>query len=313
MTHDHHAHDPLDHAHETRHVHAPAHFGKAFVVGAMLNIGFVVIEVFYGLLSHSVALLADAGHNLGDVLGLLVAWTASVLAKRAPSHRFTYGLRGSSILAALFNAIFLLLVVGAISLEAIQRLGTPAPISGQTMIVVALVGIVVNGVTAWLFASGRKNDLNVRGIFLHMLSDALVSVGVVVAGVMILITGWQWLDPVTSIVINGIIVLGTWGLLRDSVGMSMAAVPAQINPAQVRAFLEGQAEVMGLHDLHIWPMSTTESALTCHLVMPKGHPGDRFLHGLSEELLARFHIHHTTVQIEVDHDIACALAPDDVV
>ncbi len=225
----------------------------------------------------------------------------------------TYGLRGSSILAALFNAIFLLLVVGAISLEAIQRLGTPAPISGQTMIVVALVGIVVNGVTAWLFASGRKNDLNVRGIFLHMLSDALVSVGVVVAGVMILITGWQWLDPVTSIVINGIIVLGTWGLLRDSVGMSMAAVPAQINPAQVRAFLEGQAEVMGLHDLHIWPMSTTESALTCHLVMPKGHPGDRFLHGLSEELLARFHIHHTTVQIEVDHDIACALAPDDVV
>ena len=279
----------------------------------MLNIGFVVIEVFYGLLSHSVALLADAGHNLGDVLGLLVAWTASVLAKRAPSHRFTYGLRGSSILAALFNAIFLLLVVGAISLEAIQRLGTPAPISGQTMIVVALVGIVVNGVTAWLFASGRKNDLNVRGIFLHMLSDALVSVGVVVAGVMILITGWQWLDPVTSIVINGIIVLGTWGLLRDSVGMSMAAVPAQINPAQVRAFLEGQAEVMGLHDLHIWPMSTTESALTCHLVMPKGHPGDRFLHGLSEELLARFHIHHTTVQIEVDHDIACALAPDDVV
>jgi cobalt-zinc-cadmium efflux system protein len=273
----------------------------------------VIIEVVYGFLGNSVALLADAGHNLGDVLGLLVAWTASVLVNRAPSARFTYGLRGSSILAALFNAIFLLLTVGAISWEAIQRFSNPEPVSGKTVMIVAAVGIIINGITAWLFASGRKGDLNVRGALAHMAADAFVSAGVVVAGLVILLTGWLWLDPLVSLAINAVIVWGTWGLLRDSVGMSMAAVPIQIDPAEVRRFIEGRAGVASLHDLHVWPMSTTEIALTCHLVIPAGHPGDAFIHGLFEELASRFKINHATVQIEVDQHLACALAPDDVV
>jgi cobalt-zinc-cadmium efflux system protein len=320
--HDHHDddHDHDDgHGHHhvhgagTGHVHAPASYGKAFAIGVTLNIAYVIIEALYGFLGNSVALLADAGHNLGDVLGLLVAWTAMVLVKRAPSARFTYGLRGSSILAALFNAVFLLLTVGAISWEAIQRLGNPEPVSGATVMIVAAVGIVVNGVTAWLFASGRKGDLNVRGAFLHMAADALVSVGVVAAGLVILLTGWLWLDPIVSLAINAVIVWGTWGLLRDSVGMSMAAVPPQIDPAAVRSLLEKCPDVASLHDLHVGPMSTTEIALTCHLVMPGGHPGDAFIHGLAEELAIRFKINHATVQIEVDQHLACALAPDDVV
>jgi cobalt-zinc-cadmium efflux system protein len=316
--HDDHDHDDRHgdhhgHSHGAGHVHAPASYGKAFAIGVTLNIAYVIIEALYGFLSNSVALLADAGHNLGDVLGLLVAWVAMVLVKRAPSARFTYGLRGSSILAALFNAVFLLLTVGAISWEAIQRLGSPEPVSGATVMIVAAVGIVVNGVTAWLFASGRKGDLNVRGAFLHMAADALVSVGVVVAGLVILLTGWLWLDPIVSLAINAVIVWGTWGLLRDSVGMSMAAVPPQIDPAAVRSLLEKCPDVASMHDLHIWPMSTTEIALTCHLVMPGGHPGDAFIHGLAEQLAVRFKINHATVQIEVDQHLACALAPDDVV
>ena len=311
-THDHDTHDH-DHSHGGGHVHAPANFGRAFAIGIVLNTGFVIIEFIYGLLSNSVALLADAGHNLGDVLGLLVAWTASVLVKRAPSARFTYGLRGSSILAALFNAIFLLLTVGAITWEAIQRLGNPEPVAEKTVMIVAAIGILVNGLTAWLFSSGSKGDINLRGAFLHMASDALVSAGVVAAGLVILLTGWLWLDPVLSLVINLIIVIGTWGLLRDSVGMSMAAVPAQIDPVQVRNFLEQRAGVASLHDLHIWPMSTTEIALTCHLVMPAGHPGDAFLHEVCAELTTRFKIAHPTIQIEIDPNLACALAPESVV
>ena len=317
--HDDHDHDhDHDHGHQhghshMGHVHAPTSFGEAFAIGIVLNVTYVIIEAAYGFISNSVALLADAGHNLGDVLGLVVAWIATVLVKRAPSARFTYGLRGSSILAALFNAVFLLLTVGAISWEAIQRLSNPEPVAGATVMVVAAIGILVNGVTAWLFASGRKGDLNVRGAFLHMASDALVSVGVVVAGHVILLTGWLWLDPLVSLAINAVIVWGTWGLLRDSVGMSMAAVPPQIDPAEVRSLLERSPDVASLHDLHIWPMSTTEIALTCHLVMPRGHPGDAFIHGLAEELALRFKINHATVQIEVDQHLACALAPDDVV
>jgi cobalt-zinc-cadmium efflux system protein len=310
--HDDHDHDH-GHSHGSGHVHAPANFGKAFAIGVTLNIGYVVIEALYGFLSNSVALLADAGHNLGDVLGLLVAWIAMVLVKRAPSARFTYGLRGSSILAALFNAVFLLLIVGAISWEAIQRFGSPEPVAGATVMIVAAIGIVVNGITAWLFASGRKHDLNVRGAFLHMAADALVSVGVVIAGLVIMLTGWLWLDPLVSLVINAVIVWGTWGLLRESVGMSMAAVPAHIDPAEVRSVLERRPDVVSLHDLHIWPMSTTEIALTAHLVMPGGHPGDAFIHGLAEELAIRFRINHSTLQIECDQHLACALAPDDVV
>jgi cobalt-zinc-cadmium efflux system protein len=313
--HDHHDHDHGEHGHShgAGHVHAPASFGRAFAIGVALNAGFVIVEGVYGVLGNSVALFADAGHNLGDVLGLLVAWVASVLVKRAPSARFTYGLRGSSILAALFNAIFLLLTIGGISWEAIQRLGHPEAVSGKTVMIVAALGIVVNGVTAWLFAAGRKGDLNLRGAFAHMAADALVSVGVVVAGLVILLTGWLWLDPLVSLVINAVIVWGTWGLLSDSVEMSMAAVPEQIDPADVRRFIESRNGVASLHDLHVWPMSTTEIALTCHLVMPAGHPGDAFIHELCEGLGARFKINHTTVQIEVEPHLPCALAPDDVV
>ena len=315
MSHDHsgHAHDDDPHDKSHAHVHAPHNFGRAFAIGIALNLGFVVIEAVYGLMSNSVALLADAGHNLGDVLGLGVAWLASVLASRAPTARFTYGMRGSSILAALFNAVFLLVVVGGLSWEALRRLGSPEPVAGKTMVAVAAVGIVVNAVTAWLFASGRKQDLNLRGAFLHMASDALVSIGVVAAGLAILLTGWLWLDPLVSLVINGVIVWSTWGLLRDSLGMSMAAVPAEIDPAAVRQFLVSRTGVVAVHDLHIWSMSTTENALTCHLVMPGGHPGDAFLHELARDFARRFRIVHTTVQIEVDPHMACALAPDEVV
>ena len=303
-SHDHSGHD---------HAHAPADFGAAFAIGIALNVGFVAIEAAYGLIAGSVALLSDAGHNLGDVLGLSAAWLASRLVQRAPSARFTYGLRGSSILAALFNAVFLLLTVGAISWEAILRLADPAPVAGNVVMVVAAIGIVVNGVTAWLFASGQKDDINLRGAFLHMASDALVSAGVVASGFVILATGWLWLDPLTSLAVNVVIVWGTWGLLRNSLGMSMAAVPAGVDPAKLRAFLAARPGVSAVHDLHVWPISTTETALTCHLVMPAGHPGDAFLHDLAAELARRFRIGHSTLQIETDPELACALAPDEVV
>jgi cobalt-zinc-cadmium efflux system protein len=300
-----------DHGHDG-HGHRPASFGKAFAIGVALNLGFVVVEVVYGILSNSVALLSDAGHNLGDVLALAAAWVASALAMRAPTARFTYGLRGSSILAALFNAMLLLVTVGAISWEAVRRLAAPAPVAGKVVMIVAAIGIVVNGVTAWLFASGRR-DINLRGAFVHMASDALVSAGVVVVGFAILLTGWFWLDPLVSLAVNAVIVWATWGLLRDSLGMSMAAAPPHIDPGEVRTFLAARPGVEGVHDLHIWPISTTEVALTCHLVMPGGHPGDEFLHRLSKELAKRFQISHPTAQIETDPDMACALAPDDVV
>ncbi len=301
-----------DHAHGGGDGHAPARFGRAFAIGVALNLGFVIVEAIYGVLSNSVALLADAGHNASDVLALAVAWLASELIKRPPTARFTYGLRGSSILAALFNAMFLMMTVGAISWEAIRRLGAPEPVAGKTVMVVAAIGIVVNGVTAWMFAGG-KGDINLRAAFVHMASDAVVAAGVVVAGLAILLTGWIWLDPVVSLAVNAVIVIGTWGLLRDSLGMAMAAAPSDIDPVEVRAFLAGRAGVESVHDLHIWAMSTAEVALTCHLVMPEGHPGDAFLHQLAEDLAKRFRIAHSTVQIEVDPDAACALAPDEVV
>ena len=314
---DHGSHDHSEgcsgHSHGHGHVHAPASFGPAFAIGIGLNVAFVVIEAVYGFLSNSMALLADAGHNLSDVLGLAVAWLASELVKRTPTPRFSYGLRSSSILAALFNAVFLLITVGAISLEAIQRLGAPEPVAGRTVMIVAAIGIAINGVTAWLFASGGKTDINLRGAFLHMASDALVSAGVVLVGLLILLTGWLWLDPVVSLAINAVIVWGTWGLLRESLSMSMAAAPAHIDPDKVRAFLGKRAGVSALHDLHIWPISTTEIALTCHLVMPGGHPGDSFLHDLSADLARAFKINHATFQIEIHPELACALAPEDVV
>ena len=289
------------------HHHAPGSFGAAFAVGALLNGGFVAAEAVYGVLGHSMALLADAGHNLGDVLGLLAAWSAAVLSRRKPSARFTYGLGSTSVLAALGNAVVLLVVTGAVTAEAVRRLLHPAPAAGFVVMGVAAAGIAVNGLTAGLFASGRKGDLNVRGAFLHMLSDALVAAGVVVAGVVILVTGWTWLDPAASLLISAVIVWGAWSLLREALGMALAAVPAGIEPAEVRAHLLGQDGVVGLHDLHIWAMSTTETALTVHLLMPRGHPGDAALNAICDDLARRFRIGHATLQVETDSGTVCRL------
>ena len=274
----------------------------------MLNVGFVAVEAFYGLLSNSVALLADAGHNLSDVLGLLLAWGAATLSKREPSAQFTFGLRRSSILSALFNAVFLLVAIGAIAFEAVQRLGDPRPVSGGTVMAVASVGIVINGVTAWLFARGRKHDLNIRGAYLHMAADAAVSAGVVLSGLLIIQTGWLWLDPVTSLIIVAVILVGTWGLLRRSVNMALDRVPEHIPPADVIHALQELPGVTRVHDLHIWSLSTTEVALTCHLVMPAGCPGDAFLRSVSGLLHDRFAIGHSTIQVERDYIEQCTPA-----
>jgi cobalt-zinc-cadmium efflux system protein len=252
--------------------------------------------------------VADAGHNLSDVLGLVVAWVATLLARRPPSERYTYGLSGSSILAALFNAMFLLLAVGAIGWEAVLRLLDPKPVAAPTVMIVAAIGIAVNGITAALFAAGRHGDLNIRGAFLHMAADAAISAGVVVAGLLIWLTGWLWLDPVMSLIIVVVIVWGTWGLLRESIAMSLNAVPSHIDLDAVRRFLQTQNGVAALHDLHVWPMSTTEFALTVHLVMPGGHPDDAFLARICEELAAHHGIGHATVQIETDPQTPCMLA-----
>lgn len=309
----HDAHDAHDAREQPGHVHAAPDFGPAFAIGIALNVGFVVVEVVYGLLAHSVALVADAGHNLGDVLGLVMAWVASVLARRIPSGSHTYGLRRGTILAALANAMLLLVAVGAIAVEGVRRLIEPAPVAGVTVMVVAAMGIAVNGITAWLFASGRKGDINLRAAFLHMAYDALVSVGVVVAGGLILLTGWTQLDALVSLAVAVVILVGTWGLLRESVGMSLDAVPSGIKSEEVRDFLRRWPGVKSVHDLHIWPMSTTETALTCHCLMPRGHPGDAALLDLAQELHEHFGISHPTIQIELDERTSCALAPDHVV
>jgi cobalt-zinc-cadmium efflux system protein len=280
------------------HSHAPSDFGNAFLIGIVLNTAFVVIEATYGWLSGSMALIADAGHNLSDVLALMLAWAASVAAKRPPTDRFTYGYKSSTILAALANAALLLIAVGAILYETIARMAEPAPVEGMTMVVVAGIGIAINTGTALLFLRGRENDLNIRGAFLHMAADALVSLGVVIAGVAILWTGAVWIDPAVSLLIVLVIAWGTWGLLKDSVKMSLLAVPRGISESAVRGYLTGLPGVEAVHDLHIWPMSTTETALTAHLVMPSGHPGDPFLLELAHELEHRHRIGHPTIQIE---------------
>jgi len=294
------------------HSHAPASFGSAFAIGIALNLGFVVVEVVYGVLAHSLALVADAGHNMGDVLGLLLAWVATFLARTAPTERRTYGLRSSSILAALFNAIFLLITVGAIAWEAIRRFGDPTVVQGRTVIWVAIVGIVINTVTALMFMSGRKRDLNIRAAFMHMAADAGVSLGVVVAGLVILATGWLWVDPVISLAIAAVITWGTWGLLRDSVNLALHAVPQGIEVAKVRQYLSSLPHVTEVHDLHIWPMSTTETALTAHLVRDTDDCDCALLDQASEDLNRKFEIQHATLQFEtVDH--RCHLAPDEKV
>jgi len=289
-----HGHDHHGHSHAP-----PADFSTAFIIGIVLNLGFVAIEAVYGFHANSVALLADAGHNLSDVAGLAAAWGATALAKRAASERFTYGMRSSSILAALFNAVLLLVAVGAIALEAIRRLGDPQPVGGVTVMAVAAAGIAVNGVTAWLFARGRKGDINVRAAFAHMMSDALVSAGVVVAGFVILETGWTWLDPIVSLVIAAAIIWGTWGLLRDSMTLALQGVPPGVELDAVRSRLAALPGVEQTHHVHIWPVSTTETALTAHLLCPAGHPGDAFLCAAAHMLEHDFGIGHATFQIEL--------------
>ena len=301
------------HTHDHAHAHAPGNFGAAFAIGIALNMAFVIVGAAFGIIGHSMALLADAGHNLGDVLGLVVAWIASVLVHRAPSQRFTYGVRGTSILAALFNAVFLLVATGAIALEAIRRFFEPEPVAGNIVMFVAAIGILINVFTALLFLRGRKTDLNIRGAFLHMASDAAVSVGVVIAGAAIVLTGRHWIDPAASLAISVVIVAGTWGLLRDSLSMSLNAVPPHVDAGAVRDYLGSVTGVCAVHDLHIWAMSTTETALTCHLVIPGGHPGDDALHAISRQLSRRFGIPHATIQVETSVTDDCALAPANIV
>ncbi|TNE31055.1 MAG: cation transporter [Alphaproteobacteria bacterium] len=301
-----------DHAHgygghARNHSHAPADFGRAFAIGAVLNSAFVIVEAVYGFLSGSMALIADAGHNLSDVLALLLAWGASVAAKRPASTGFTYGYKSSTILAAFANALLLAVTVGAILFETLHRMVEPAPVQGMTMVLVAGIGILINTATALLFMRGRKHDLNIRGAFLHMAADALVSLGVVLAGLAIIYTGAMWIDPVTSLIIVAAIAWGTWGLARDSIKLGLNAVPDGIDAAAVQAHLSRLAGVEAVQHLHIWPMSTTETALTAHLVMPGGHPGDAFLQELAHGLDRAFGIGHTTVQITTTQMQGCCL------
>ena len=292
-SHAHHHHDSID-------------YNRAFAVGVALNLAFVAVEVVFGVLSDSLALLTAAGHNLSDVLGLLLAWGAAALARRRPSARRTYGYSRATILASLFSGLLLMGAVGAIVWEAVNRLMIPAAPAGVTMMIVAAVGVAINGITALFFFSGKDKDLNIRGAFLHMTADAAVSVGVVISGLLIWLNGWNWIDPVISLVIAGVILLSTWGLLRDSLNLAVDAVPRAVNPDAVRHYLCGLPDVHDLHDLHIWPMSTTDTALTAHLVMQPLPASDEFLHEVGHALEKRFGIHHATIQIErIDSTVIC--------
>jgi cobalt-zinc-cadmium efflux system protein len=304
----------IGHDHSHPH-HGPEHHatsGRAFALAVALNLGFTLVEIAAGLISGSMALIADAGHNLSDVLALLLAWGANTLAMRPPSDRFTYGLKSSSILAAIANAALIWLALGAILVETIRRLADPAPVEGTLMIAVAAVGIFINGFSAWLFARGRKHDLNVRAAFLHLAADAAVSAGVVIAGLAVVLTGIALIDPLTSLAICLVIGWSSWGLLRDALRLGLLAAPERIDVREVRAYLASLNGVSAVHDLHVWPMSTTETALTAHLVMPDGG-SDHFLHELAHALHERFGIDHPTVQIERDSGPECALESELVV
>ena len=336
--------EPMPHAHDTAHAgersgdhehargHERGHHGHhhghhhhalrerpslPFAIGVALNLGFVVVEAFYGYLASSVALIADAAHNLGDVLGLALAWVAMLLARRQPTPRRTYGWRKSTILAALANALLIFAAIGGVAIEALRRLAAPSPVEGATVLVVAAIGVVINAVSALLFMRGRERDANIRGAFLHLVADALVSVGVVVAGVVILATGWVWVDPVISLVVSLALVRSTWRLLRDALNMAMDAVPDHVDPEAVRRLLTSPEEVVALHDLHIWAVSTTETALTAHLVVREPAAGDErrrseLLSELCRALRERFAIDHATLQLETSALArACALAQAD--
>ena len=284
------------------HHHVAPDYNRAFAVGVALNVIFVVIEVFFGVIADSLALITDAGHNLSDVLGLLLAWGASYLAGKQPSLRRTYGYSRATILASMFSGLLLLAAVVFISWEAFNRFLTPSEPAGQTIMVVAGIGVLINSITAWLFVSGKDHDLNIRGAYLHMAADALVSLGVVVSGFVIWKFGLKWFDPLSSLLIALVIFWSTWGLLRDSLNLAIDGVPRGMDPNEVREWLLAQPGVEGLHDLHIWPMSTTETALTAHLHMSEMPENDGFLHRLASQLQARFKISHATFQIERGDD-----------
>ncbi|WP_395405160.1 cation diffusion facilitator family transporter [Pseudoduganella sp. UC29_106] len=294
----HHHHHGHGHDHGHGHHHGEVSHGKAFAIAIALNAIFVAVEFFYGFLANSTALMADAGHNLSDVMGLALAWAAAILATRKPSARYTYGLRSSSMLAALFNGMLLMAACGAIAWGAVAQLFKPVPVQGLTVSVVAGIGILINGFSAWLFMSGSKDDLNIRGAYLHLAADAAISLGVLVSGVIVMYSGWSWLDPAVSLLIVLFIAKSTWSLLRESADMVLAAVPGNVDPAEVEEFLRERKGVTGIHDLHIWSMSTTDTALTCHLVMPGGYPGDQAIDEIARELREKFAIHHTTLQTE---------------
>ena len=311
--HDGHGHGQ-GHGHGHSHSHAPKDFNRAFAIGVALNTGFVIVEAVYGFLANSLALLADAGHNLGDVLGLLMAWGAAVLVKRRPTARRTYGLKRSSILASLFNAVLLLVAVGMILWEAVQRLAAPEPVAETTVISVAAIGIAINTATALMFLRGGKDDINIRGAFLHMAADAAVSLGVVIAAVAVMFTGWLWLDPAVSIVIALVITWSTWSLLSASVNLALDAVPANIDPQKIDAYFAALPGVTEVHDLHIWAMSTTEVALTAHLVRPGAGLDDELLGRVCHDMQETFGIGHVTVQVESgDPEHSCRLAPAEIV
>lgn len=304
------AHAHHDHGH---HPHAPTDMGRAFAIGVALNTAFVLAEVAAGFWSGSMALLADAGHNLSDVLALLLAWGAAVLARRAPAGRRTYGLRKATILASLANAVLLLVAVGAIVSESVRRLSEPAPVATTVVMATAALGVVINTATALLFMRRRHEDLNVRGAFLHMATDAAVSLAVVLGALAMAVTGILWIDPALSLAIAAVIVIGTWGLLRDSVDLALDAAPKGVDVEEVRRWLASQPGVSEVHDLHIWAMSTTETALTAHLIRPENPDCDGFLQAASEGLAHRFKIGHATLQVETDAASACRLAPAEVV
>jgi cobalt-zinc-cadmium efflux system protein len=290
--HDHHA----GHRHQHHQHAAPTYFGRAFLIAIVLNTLFVALEFTYGFIANSTALMADAGHNLSDVLGLFLAWGATHLASKQPNQQYTYGLRSSSILAALANGMMLLLACGAITWEAIHRFNHPSPIASVT--VVAAIGIVVNAICAWLFSKGHKDDLNVRGAYLHLMADAAVSLGVVVSALIIMFTGWQWVDPLVSLLIVAVIVASTWNLIRDSAQLALNAVPASVDFLAVQNYLKSRPGISDIHDLHIWGMSTTDTALTAHLVFPEGYPGDQFMDQIMHDLKEKFLIQHSTLQVE---------------
>jgi cobalt-zinc-cadmium efflux system protein len=304
----HHAHD----SHDSSHHHRPAHqSGRAFAIAIVLNTGFVIIEFIYGFIANSTALIADAGHNLSDVLGLILAGGAVLLARKQPSKRYTYGLRSTSILAALANAMLLLFACGAIALEAIERFNQPPVVESLTVSAIAGIGIVVNSLSALLFLKGSQQDINIRGAYLHMAADAAVSLAVVIVGLVMFYTNdYYWLDPAITLIIVLVILMGTWGLLRESMRLVLSAVPANIDGAAIEAYLYQLDGVTNCHDLHIWGLSTTETALTAHLVMPNGCPNDSFIDDIAQTLEHDFLIHHCTLQIEQgDTNHVCSLTP----